>query len=99
MDGLASFRARLPRAVSWGVALLGLLGALPSSAYQVPRLNTLYNFVAADYPHIGNFELSPLLQASDGDFYGVSAYGGIADLGYVYKVARSTGLGHADASA
>jgi uncharacterized repeat protein (TIGR03803 family) len=86
MDRLNNFRTLSLRIVSWGVALLGLLGAMPSSAYDVPKLNTLYNFGPADYPHIGNFELSPLLQASDGDLYGVSAYGGVNDLGYIYKV-------------
>jgi uncharacterized repeat protein (TIGR03803 family) len=91
MDRLNNFRTLWLRTVSWGVALLGLLGAMPSSAYDVPKLNTLYNFAPADYPHIGNFELSPLLQASDGDLYGVSAYGGVNDLGYIYKVSRPTG--------
>ena len=91
MERLNFFHPRRLRAVLWAALLPGLLGPAASAAYSVPRLNTLYNFVPSDYPHIGNFELSPLLQASDGDFYGVSAYGGVNDLGYVYKVSRGTG--------
>jgi len=83
--------ARLRHAAAWALAALGLVGAAPSGAYTVPKLNTLYHFVPGDYPHLGNFELSRLLQASDGDLYGVSAYGGVNDFGYVYKVSRSTG--------
>lgn len=91
MHRLRFFRAGLLRVVAVGSALLGLFWLNSSLADSVPRLNTLYNFTAADYPHIGNFELSQLLQASDGDFYGVSAYGGVHDLGYVYKVSRTSG--------
>ncbi len=57
----------------------------------MPKLNTLYNFAASEYPVFGNFELSPLVEASDGNLYGVSAYGGVDSIGYVYKVSRSTG--------
>jgi len=72
-----------------GLAVFG--SAMPQS-YSVPKLNTVYDFVPADYPHIGNFELSTLVQAADGNLYGVSAYGGVNDLGYVYRVSPSSGL-------
>jgi uncharacterized repeat protein (TIGR03803 family) len=78
-------------ALGWLAACAGALGAWPALAYDVPRINTLYHFVPADYPNLGNFELSPLVQGPDGDFYGVSAYGGAHDAGYVYKVSRTTG--------
>ncbi|MBS0447183.1 MAG: hypothetical protein JSR59_14690 [Proteobacteria bacterium] len=70
---------------------LGLCAALPAAAYDVPKLNTVYHFVTSEYPVFGNFELSPLVEASDGNFYGVSAYGGVHSNGYVYKVSPSTG--------
>jgi len=62
-----------------------------AAAYEVPRVNQLYTFVPEDYPVLGNFELSPLLQGADGDFYGVSAYGGTSSWGTVYKVSRLSG--------
>lgn len=71
-----------------GVILCVLAAPLLSAADTVPALNTLYNFTGADNVA---FEFSALLQAPDGDFYGVSAYGGHNDLGYVYKVSLGTG--------
>jgi uncharacterized repeat protein (TIGR03803 family) len=76
------------RLATW---LVGCLMALPAAAYDVPKLNTLYNFTPAEYAVLGNFELSPLVEGSDGDLYGVSAYGGAHTIGFVYKVSRSTG--------
>jgi uncharacterized repeat protein (TIGR03803 family) len=73
-------------------AALAVFESAEPQSYSVPKLNTVYNFVPADYPHIGNFELSTLVQASDGNLYGVSAYGGVNDLGYVYQVSPTTGL-------
>lgn len=62
--------------------------ALPAAAATAPPVNTLYNFASADAP-AGEF--SALIQASDGNFYGVSALGGYEDNGYVYRVSRTTG--------
>lgn len=86
------FRNRLVVMLLRALALAWLCAFCAAAALAAPpRLNTLYHFVAQDYPHTGNFELSRLVQASDGDFYGVSAYGGVNDFGFVYKVSRSTG--------
>lgn len=71
-------------------ALAALSG--PAAAdVTVPRLNTVYHFQPADYPHLGNFELSGLTAGPDGELWGVSAYGGVEDAGYVYKVSPQTG--------
>jgi uncharacterized repeat protein (TIGR03803 family) len=59
-----------------------------ASAAAVPPLNTLYDFTPADG---SAFEFSALIQASDGNFYGVSALGGRNEEGFVYKVNRTTG--------
>ena len=91
MGTVEGLLARTLRIAGWAAVLLGLSAAIPASAYDVPKLNTLAHFVPADYPNLGNFELSRLLQASDGELYGVSAYGGASDQGYVYRVSRSTG--------
>jgi uncharacterized repeat protein (TIGR03803 family) len=69
-------------------ALCALVMAQTSAAANFPPLNTLYHFTPSDGIA---FEFSSLIQASDGNFYGVSAFGGAADYGYVYKVSRSTG--------
>ena len=61
---------------------------MPAPAAAAPPVNTLYNFAAADS---GAGEFSALIQASDGNFYGVSALGGYQDNGYVYRVSRATG--------
>lgn len=76
---------------SAAAASLSMLASL-ALAYDTPRINTLYHFTRADFPSIGNFEVSQLIQASNGDFYGVSAYGGSSSLGFVYRVSRSSGL-------
>lgn len=65
--------------------------ALVAADVSVPRLNTAYHFQPADYPGSGNLELSGLVQAPDGHFWGVSAYGGGGNAGYVYKVDAVTG--------
>lgn len=69
-------------------------GALIGASTPVP-LNVVYNFSGnapgTDYPNIGNFEVSPLLQARDGLLYGVSAYGGASDLGYVFMIDPASG--------
>lgn len=73
-----------------GAALAAFAG--PATAdVTVPRLNTVYHFQAADYPGTGNLELSGLVQAPDGHFWGVSAYGGRENAGFVYKVDATTG--------
>jgi len=85
-------KLRTPGGRLYGVLLVLILLAtgLEAKAYTVPKLNTLYHFTGEDFPTIGNFELSTLIQASDGDFYGVSAYGGTG-YGFVFKVSRTTG--------
>lgn len=87
-------RARVTRLRLLIFALAGftLIGTALPQSYSVPKLNTLYDFVPADYPVFGNFELSTLLQANDGNLYGVSAYGGVNSLGYIYRVSPSTGM-------
>jgi len=67
-----------------------LLTAAVASA-SPPPLNTLYNFGEQDFLSIGNFQDSRLLQASDGNLYGVSAYGGANFYGFVYKITLATG--------
>ena len=59
-----------------------------SAAEHLPPLNTLYHFTPSDGTA---FEFSSLIQASDGNFYGASAFGGAGEYGYVYKVSRTTG--------
>jgi len=76
--------------LSLAVALTAAIGA--AQAYDTPRINTLYHFTQQDFPSVGNFEASQLIQASNGDFYGVSAYGGKSSLGFVYRVSRSSGV-------
>ncbi len=76
-----------------GVALMA--GTALMAASSTSPLNTLYNFTGygpgTDYPDLGNFEISNLLQARDGNLYGVSAYGGVNDGGYVFKVDIASG--------
>jgi uncharacterized repeat protein (TIGR03803 family) len=62
--------------------------AQASAAPLFPPLNTLANFAPSDS---GAFELSALTEGSDGNFYGVSAFGGAGGYGYIYKVIRRTG--------
>jgi len=70
------------------LALAAAGSSQASAAPLFPPLNTLANFAPADS---GPFQLSALTQGSDGNFYGVSAFGGAGDNGYVYKVIRRTG--------
>lgn len=72
------------------IACLGLCG-FASADVTVPRLNTVHHFQPSDYPVLGNFELSPLVQGADGQLWGVSAYGGVNSTGFVYKVSPLTG--------
>lgn len=69
---------------------LSLSAAAPATAgtNALPPVNTLVNFPAAS---VGAGEYSALLEASDGNFYGVSARGGYQDNGFVYRVERTTG--------
>ena len=78
-------------AVRKTVGAAAIAGSALIASSSPPLLNTVYNFSDSDYPHIGNFEVSNLLQASDGNFYGVSAYGGVNDLGYIFKVDAAHG--------
>ena len=71
-----------------GLALAAAGLSQASAAPLFPPLNTLANFAAGNS---GAFELSALAEGSDGNFYGVSAFGGAGGYGYVYKVIRRTG--------
>ena len=72
-----------------GSVLLYAVGVAQTAGVATdPPLNTLYHFTPTDGTA---FEYSSLIQASDGNFYGVSAFGGASEYGYVYKVSRSTG--------
>ncbi len=76
---------------SWVLALMLPAAAVAASAPPIPPVQAVYSFLPQDYPGFGNFELSPLVQASDGNLYGVSAYGGAGEVGYVYRVSPVTG--------
>ncbi len=66
-------------------AAVVLFSAVLSPA-QVPAFNTLVEFTGTTGSAVGARPYAELMQASDGDFYGTTARGGIADVGTVYKV-------------
>lgn len=76
------------KSLRWVV--LAITGAALAQV-PVPRLNTSAHFTPADYPVLGNFELSGLTQTPDGRFWGVSAYGGANSTGYVYRLNPADG--------
>lgn len=83
---LRASTSSLGRLVGW--ALLALSSA--ALAYDTPRINTLYHYTLDDYGSGGNLEVASLIEASNGDLYGVSATG--ANGGFVYRVSRATGV-------
>lgn len=73
----------------WLATLLAC--GVAAAQVPVPRLNTSAHFTPADYPVLGNFEVSGLTQTPDGWFWGVSAYGGAHSTGYVYRLNPADG--------
>ncbi len=86
MNGRRAMNRLGPGLLGLALAAAGLSQA--SAAPLFPPLNTLANFAPSDS---GPFELSALTEGSDGNFYGVSAFGGAGGYGYVYKVIRRNG--------
>jgi uncharacterized repeat protein (TIGR03803 family) len=56
------------------------------ATYGAGKLTVLYNF---DFTH-GNYPTAPLIQGSDGIFYGTTSFGGTNDLGVIFSI-TSTG--------
>ena len=92
----ARARARATRAFAcrWlhagMVSLLFMAGgapaqSVPDAAASVVHFSTLHSFAFGKDRHSGGARPRPPMQASDGNFYGVSYAGGSRDFGTIYR--------------
>ncbi|MGA2737142.1 MAG: choice-of-anchor tandem repeat GloVer-containing protein [Bryobacteraceae bacterium] len=78
---------RIVNKLHWACVVLGLFPAA-AVVLRAQTFTTLHSFDGAD----GRYSLAGLVQATNGDFYGTTIFGGVSDYGEIFKITPSGAL-------